>query len=178
MNLPRPRVLALGGVGLVSLIAVLTMLGSATGEAERELLTRVERGDFKVVVTTTGELRARKFVQIQGPSNAQQAQQYQMRICGEGPGNCACASESRGAVRASTARFDAHARAGTRRYSQPRVCTRGKTDHQGSIHLRGALRQAPGRDRTGQGQARVRTGKSELHHQETAGGSQNARGWR
>jgi hypothetical protein len=41
---------------------------------------RVKRGDFKVVVTTSGELRARKFVQITAPTNAQQAGAYQMKI--------------------------------------------------------------------------------------------------
>ena len=36
-----------------------------------------QAGRFKVIVTTTGELRARKFVQIQGP-NSQPAQVYQI----------------------------------------------------------------------------------------------------
>lgn len=42
--------------------------------------TKVKQGDFKVVVTTAGELRAVKFVQVQGPPNAQQAESYQMKI--------------------------------------------------------------------------------------------------
>lgn len=54
---------------------------SATPEAgDGDVVAVAKRGDFRVVVTTTGELRARKFVQIQGPSNAQQAQQFQMKI--------------------------------------------------------------------------------------------------
>jgi RND family efflux transporter MFP subunit len=52
---------------------------AATG-AGAPLVAEVRRGDFRVVVTTTGELRARKFVQIQGPMNAQQAEVWQMRI--------------------------------------------------------------------------------------------------
>jgi RND family efflux transporter MFP subunit len=44
------------------------------------ITTHVKRGDFTVVVTTAGELRAVKFVQIQGPPNAQQAETYQMKI--------------------------------------------------------------------------------------------------
>ncbi len=44
------------------------------------LTTRVARGDFTVTVNTTGELRAVKFVQVQGPANAQQAETYQMKI--------------------------------------------------------------------------------------------------
>ena len=34
--------------------------------ADAALVATAKRGDFKVVVTTTGELRARKFVQITG----------------------------------------------------------------------------------------------------------------
>src|SRR5919202_4366871 len=40
----------------------------------------VKRQDLAVVVTTTGELPARKFVQVQGPANAQMANVYQTRI--------------------------------------------------------------------------------------------------
>ncbi len=40
----------------------------------------VASGDFAVTVTTSGELRARAFVEITGPSNAQQAGAYQMKI--------------------------------------------------------------------------------------------------
>ncbi|MEO8636240.1 MAG: efflux RND transporter periplasmic adaptor subunit [Gemmatimonadales bacterium] len=41
---------------------------------------RVRRGEFRVTVTTSGELRARKFVQITAPPGAQQAEIYQMKI--------------------------------------------------------------------------------------------------
>ena len=40
----------------------------------------VKRGDFHVVVTTAGELRAKKFVQVQGPLNMQQAEIWQTKI--------------------------------------------------------------------------------------------------
>lgn len=40
------------------------------------LFARVQKGDFKVVVTTSGELRAPKFVNITGPQNMQQAEIY------------------------------------------------------------------------------------------------------
>jgi len=49
---------------------------STASAAETALVASVKQGDFKVTVTTTGELRARKFVQIQGP-NSQAAQVYQ-----------------------------------------------------------------------------------------------------
>jgi RND family efflux transporter MFP subunit len=52
---------------------------STASAAEAALTAPVKQGDFKVTVTTTGELRARKFVQIQGP-NSQSAQVYQTKI--------------------------------------------------------------------------------------------------
>lgn len=48
--------------------------------ADDSVVARVKRGDFVVTVTNTGELRAPKFVKITGPENAQQADQYQMKI--------------------------------------------------------------------------------------------------
>lgn len=56
------------------------LLAPAAAESGTGLVAPVKSGDFKVVVTTTGELRARKFVQVQGPSNAQQAEIWQMKI--------------------------------------------------------------------------------------------------
>jgi RND family efflux transporter MFP subunit len=72
---------------IVVVIAVLVVGGpiawykwpSTASAAEAALIAPVKQGDFKVVVTTTGELRARKFVQIQGP-NSQAAQVYQSKI--------------------------------------------------------------------------------------------------
>ena len=44
------------------------------------LVASVSTGEFKVTVTTSGELRALKFVQITVPPNTQQAEVYQMKI--------------------------------------------------------------------------------------------------
>src|SRR3954464_913468 len=52
---------------------------STASAAEAALTAPAKQGNFKVTVTTTGELRARKFVQIQGP-NSQAAQVYQAKI--------------------------------------------------------------------------------------------------
>jgi multidrug efflux pump subunit AcrA (membrane-fusion protein) len=52
--------------------------GSAPGD--RSVVATVARGPFSVTVTTSGELRAKEFVQISAPANAMQAQAYQMRI--------------------------------------------------------------------------------------------------
>ena len=69
-------------VAIAALVAipgawVLAREADVPGES---VATRVKRGDFKVIVTTAGELRAVKFVQVQGPPNAQQAESYQMKI--------------------------------------------------------------------------------------------------
>src|SRR6185369_14886038 len=53
---------------------------SSSAGAEAHLLAPVKSGEFKVLVTTTGELRARKFVQVTGPAGAQSVQVYQTKI--------------------------------------------------------------------------------------------------
>ena len=53
---------------------------SSTSAAEAVLTAPVKSGEFKVLVTTTGELRARKFVQVSGPATAQSVQVYQTKI--------------------------------------------------------------------------------------------------
>src|SRR5258705_4279225 len=52
---------------------------SASG-AEATLPAAVKQGEFKLVVMSTGELRARKFVQITGPAAAQSVTVYQTKI--------------------------------------------------------------------------------------------------
>jgi len=69
------------------LIAVLVIGGpvawykwpATASAAETSLTVPVKQGNFKVLVTTTGELRARKFVKVQGP-NSMAAQVYQSKI--------------------------------------------------------------------------------------------------
>lgn len=56
------------------------LLARDTAVDDDALIARVKQGEFKVVVTSSGELRARKFVQITAPPNAQAAQQWQMKI--------------------------------------------------------------------------------------------------
>jgi RND family efflux transporter MFP subunit len=50
------------------------ILGASTGAGADGLSATVKRGDFKVVVTASGELRAPKSVTITGPQNMQQAE--------------------------------------------------------------------------------------------------------
>lgn len=70
------------------IIAVLLLLGIPSAwllagkpaGTEAAVVATVQKGEFKVTVTTSGELRARKFVQITAPPNAQQAEIYQMKL--------------------------------------------------------------------------------------------------
>ena len=68
--------------GLVVLVASIAWMKwpSAASAAEASLTAPVKLGDFRVVVTTTGELRATKFVQVTGPAAAQSVNVYQTKI--------------------------------------------------------------------------------------------------
>src|SRR5678815_5603548 len=80
MRLPRSRRLIVVVVVLVVGVPGAWLLARGPRTAETAVVARVKRGEFKTVVTTSGELRALKFVQINVPTNAQQANQHQMKI--------------------------------------------------------------------------------------------------
>jgi multidrug efflux pump subunit AcrA (membrane-fusion protein) len=48
--------------------------------ADDSLIAKVKKGEFKVIVTSSGELRAPKFVQITLPPNSAQAESFQLKI--------------------------------------------------------------------------------------------------
>lgn len=56
------------------------LLARDTKGADDALIAKVKRGDFKVIVTSSGELRAPKFVQVTLPMNTMQAEVYQLKI--------------------------------------------------------------------------------------------------
>ena len=70
------------------LVAALIVIGAPAAwlmarsrkPVDSSLVARVKRGDFMVTVSSTGELRAPKYVKIKGPENAGQADQYQFKI--------------------------------------------------------------------------------------------------
>ncbi|MGE5926983.1 MAG: efflux RND transporter periplasmic adaptor subunit, partial [Gemmatimonadota bacterium] len=76
---PRLRWRVLAAIALV-LVPGAWLLASDPATAEPELVGTVERGDFVVTVTTSGELRAQKFVEITAPPDARLAEAYQMKI--------------------------------------------------------------------------------------------------
>jgi RND family efflux transporter MFP subunit len=67
---------------VVAILVVPTawLLARAPAVDDASLVARVKRGPFAVTVTTSGELRARQFVQITAPAGAQQAGAWQMKI--------------------------------------------------------------------------------------------------
>src|SRR5688572_5789370 len=80
MRVIRNRWFIVGAIVLF-LAAPGAWLMARDNEAEdTSLVARVKKGEFKVMVTTSGELRATKFVRITGPANAQAAQQWNMKI--------------------------------------------------------------------------------------------------
>jgi RND family efflux transporter MFP subunit len=80
IRLPRKRwVTALLIVLAVGAVSAWLFTPASAGE-DNAVVARVKKGDFHVVVTSAGELRAKKFVQVQGPLNMQQAEVYQTKI--------------------------------------------------------------------------------------------------
>ena len=67
MRLTRTHKLLLGGAVLIAVPAAWLLAKGPSG-GDSAVVTRVKRGEFKVVVTTSGELRALKFVQINVPA--------------------------------------------------------------------------------------------------------------
>jgi len=56
------------------------LLAGNRGPTDPSVIAPVKRGPFVVSVTTSGELKAREFVQITAPARAMQAGAYQMKI--------------------------------------------------------------------------------------------------
>ncbi len=61
------------------LIALWAVFGSDSSE-ETDLFVDVQKGDFEVVVTTTGELQAKNSIRIRGPRGAQTIQVWNLNI--------------------------------------------------------------------------------------------------
>ena len=80
MAILRNRWFIVGAAALLLVVPSAWLMARDSGADDTTLVARVKRGDFKVNVTTSGELRATKFVRITAPQNAQAAQQWQMKI--------------------------------------------------------------------------------------------------
>jgi RND family efflux transporter MFP subunit len=76
----RKRWFVVAAVLVVLAASSAFLMASGTKPADPSVEARAAKGEFVVTVLTSGELRARQFVQITAPANAQQAGAYQMRI--------------------------------------------------------------------------------------------------
>jgi len=77
MRFLRTRRALIAAILLLVVVPATYLLARDKPTAENSLVGVVKRGDFTVTVTTSGELRAPKFVQVTLPMNIQQAQVYQ-----------------------------------------------------------------------------------------------------
>lgn len=73
------RNLAIGGVVILSLIIFFVMSGSGASDAS-EITITVEKGEFIVDVTTTGELEAKNSTEIMGPSGLRNYRIWQVNL--------------------------------------------------------------------------------------------------
>ena len=81
MRLLRTRWFVIGAIVAVVAVPSAWLMARSTGtSANKSVTARVKRGDFKVVVTTAGDLRALRDIKITGPMTMQQAQIYQVKI--------------------------------------------------------------------------------------------------
>jgi RND family efflux transporter MFP subunit len=80
MRIIKNRWFIAGAVIVLLGIPSAWLFARPAGSEDSSLVARVKKGEFKVIVNTSGELRATKFVRITGPANAQAAQQWQMKI--------------------------------------------------------------------------------------------------
>ena len=80
MRIIRNRKFIIASVVVLLGVTTAFLMARDTAVADSSLVARVKKGEFKVTVTTSGELRAVKSVKITGPANAQAANQWQMKI--------------------------------------------------------------------------------------------------
>ena len=80
MRIIRNKWFVLLTVAVLIAVPSTWLLARDNTDEDSTLVARVKKGEFKVIVNTSGELRAKRFVNITGPANAQQANQYQMKI--------------------------------------------------------------------------------------------------
>jgi RND family efflux transporter MFP subunit len=80
MQFLRTRRFLIAAALLVIGVPTTYLLARDRKTPESTLVSQVKRGDFRVTVTTSGELRAPKFVQVTLPQNAMQAQVFNLKI--------------------------------------------------------------------------------------------------
>jgi RND family efflux transporter MFP subunit len=80
MHLPASRSVRIAAAVAVLGLPSMWLVAHGHDAGDAVLVAPAKRGRFTVTVTTSGELRARRFVQITAPPNAMQAGAFQMKI--------------------------------------------------------------------------------------------------
>ena len=166
---------------------------------ETALLSQVRRGDFHVIVTTSGELRAPKFVQVTLPQNAMQAQVFNLKIASLVPEGTLVkegdivAEVDRSPLATKQTEVSLTLQKAEAQYEQAMLDStlnlakaredmktmelaleEKKLAKEQAIY-RGAVGEASGRDRLREGRARAGAGQGGLQDQDRAGAGQDAR---
>ncbi len=76
MKKNKGKILLLAGALIIVLVYFLFIAKAASND----IVTKVVEGDFNVVVTNTGELRAKNYTEISAPSNLRQVNIWQIKI--------------------------------------------------------------------------------------------------
>lgn len=67
-------------VSIVVLLGLFMYFGNQQTDNGGELLTKVQKGDFKIAISTSGELEAKSSTEIKGPNGLRQARIWQVTI--------------------------------------------------------------------------------------------------
>lgn len=73
------RIKRIIGTGTI-MVAIAFLLSACSGPASQDILQKPVTGSFEVVVATTGELKAKNSIDINGPVGARKAGIYQLKI--------------------------------------------------------------------------------------------------
>ena len=77
---PQSKAKRIGIIAVALAVPTVYLFARTPDSTDASLVARVRHGKFTQTITSSGELRAREFVEITGPANAQQAGAYQMKI--------------------------------------------------------------------------------------------------
>ncbi len=76
----KSRLIIISSLSVIVLVGVLWLMFKSKGAEKASIFISPKKGEFTVVVTTTGELQAKNSTQIMGPTKAMMAGIYQMKI--------------------------------------------------------------------------------------------------
>lgn len=76
----KRNILILVAVSIFVLVGLFMYFGNSQADNSDELLAKVQKGDFKIAISTSGELEAKSSTEIKGPNGLRQARIWQVTI--------------------------------------------------------------------------------------------------